>query len=52
MYRTSRYIPYRLVHQYKYPPCFVLEKILAIPAKSSYFSQLVDTEPVPFLTPH
>ena len=30
--RYGRYIPYRSVHRYKYTPCFVPEKILAVQA--------------------
>ena len=37
--RYSRYIPYQPANRYRYPLCFVSEKILAIPTKSGYFSR-------------
>ena len=34
-YCIGRYIPYQLMHQYRYTPYFVPKKILAVPANSS-----------------
>ena len=41
--RYGQYIPYRLVNRCKYPPCFIFEKIPAIPVNIGHFGWKVKT---------